>query len=66
MMPYTIYRRERDGTETIIGCTSDAMEAAIMIDADKDNIDYDATYRWHHEPDREAPAYLIADGERKE
>ena len=53
-MPYTIYRKELDGTETVIGCTNDPLEAAVMIDSDKDNIDFDTTYRWHHEPDRNA------------
>lgn len=30
------------------------MEAAIMIDADKDNIDFDAGYRWEHEENRKS------------
>lgn len=54
-MPYTIYRIEPDGSETIIGTAYDAGEASLMIDADRDNIDWDAGYHWVHEEARNEP-----------
>ena len=48
-MPFMIYRIEKDKSETIIGCAYNPTEAALMIDADKDSIDWDAGYHWVHE-----------------
>ena len=48
-MPYMIYRVEKDGTESIIGCAVDAVEAALVIDADRETIDWEAGYHWGHE-----------------
>lgn len=48
-MPCMIYRIERDGTETIIGCAEDAVEAALIIEADKEIIDWEAGYHWVRE-----------------
>lgn len=50
-MPYMIYRIERDNTETIIGCAADAVEAALIIEADKEQIDWEAGYHWVSEKD---------------
>ena len=50
-MPYTVYRIELDGSETVIGCADNWPEAVQMIDADKDNVDFDAGYHWHREDD---------------
>jgi hypothetical protein len=46
---WVIYRIEQDGSETIIGTANDVGEAALVIDNDKDNIDYDAGYHWKKE-----------------
>lgn len=51
-MPYTLYRIEKDGSETIIGTARDAGEASLLIDADKDSIDWEAGYHWVHEDDK--------------
>lgn len=48
-MPYTVYRIERDGGETVIGVAMDYAEAVMIMDADKDNIDFDAGYHWQKE-----------------
>lgn len=48
-MPYTVYRVELDGSETVIGCTDNWAEAVQIIDADKDVIDYNAGYHWVHD-----------------
>ena len=48
-MPYTVYRIELDGSETVIGCADNWPEAVQMIDADKDVVDFDAGYHWHNE-----------------
>lgn len=48
-MPYTLYRIERDGSETIIGTAYNISEASIMIDNDRDCIDYEAGYHWVNE-----------------
>ena len=48
-MPYMIYRVEKDGSESIIGCAVDAVEAALVIEADRENIDWEAGYHWVHE-----------------
>ena len=50
-MPYTLYRIELDGSETVIGTAYDAAEASLMIDNDKDAIDFDAGYHWVREED---------------
>lgn len=41
-----LYRRELDGTETIIGYAADGTEASILMDADREAVDFDAGYRW--------------------
>lgn len=51
-MPYTLYRIEKDGSETIIGTARDAGEASLLIDADKDSIDWEAGYHWVHEENK--------------
>ena len=48
-MPYTVYRLELDGSETVIGYAKDRAEAVMIMDADKENVDFDAGYRWHSE-----------------
>lgn len=51
-MPFTVYRIELDKRETIIGYAKDWSEAVLIIDADKENIDFDAGYHWSNkEPD---------------
>lgn len=51
-MPFTLYRIERDGSETIIGIARDSGEASLLIDADKDSIDWEAGYHWVHEDNK--------------
>ena len=51
-MPWMVYRIELDGTETVIGCAYNESEAALMIDADRDGIDFDAGYHWVHEDNK--------------
>ena len=42
---YSIYRIERDGSETLIGFVNDLKtEWQLLIDADRDNIDFEAGY----------------------
>ena len=43
-MGYTIYRVERDGTETVVACVDDLLEAGIVIEEDRGNIDFEAGY----------------------
>ena len=51
-MPFTVYRMELDGRETIIGYAKDSAEAVMIMDADKENIDFDTGYHWSNkEPD---------------
>lgn len=50
-MPYMIYRIEQDQTETIIGCAEDAVEAALIIEADTEVIDWEAGYHLVREGD---------------
>ena len=54
-MPYMIYRIEHDGSETIIGCAEDAVEATLIIEADKEQIDWDAGYHWVKEEAKNEP-----------
>ena len=53
-MPYMIYRIEKDQTETIIGCAEDAVEATLIIEADKESIDWEAGYHWVKEEAHES------------
>ena len=48
-MAYTVYRLEKNGSETVIGCADDPIQAAILIDEDRRKIDWEASYRWHYE-----------------
>lgn len=51
-MPYTLYRIEQDGSETIIGTAYNISEASIMIDNDRDCIDYEAGYHWVNDEEK--------------
>ena len=42
----TIYRIEKDGTETVIGCADNTADASMIVDADKENVDWEAGYHW--------------------
>lgn len=54
---HTIYRIERDGTETVVAFVDDPIEIGIVIDEDRDKIDYEAGYHIVHEADEPvAPA----------
>lgn len=46
---YTIFRIELDGTKSVVTCVDDAMEIGPAIDADRDAIDYEASYQVAHE-----------------
>jgi hypothetical protein len=46
MMRTPLFRRELNGTETVIGYAADGTEASMLMDADRENIDWDAGYRW--------------------
>ena len=48
-MPYTVYRIEKDLSETVIGYAKNTAEAILIIDADRDNVDFEAGYHWHNE-----------------
>lgn len=48
-MTYTIYRTEKNLSETIIGVAYDMAEACILMENDRDNIDWDAGYRFETE-----------------
>lgn len=45
-MSGTVYRIEPDGSETEIAFIDSAQEFGIVIDEDRDKIDYDAGYRY--------------------
>jgi len=46
MMRTPLFRRELNGTETVIGYAANGTEASMLMDADRENIDWDAGYRW--------------------
>lgn len=41
---YTVYRIERDGTETVIACIDNIEELNLVMAADRDQVDFDAGY----------------------
>jgi len=45
----TIYRIEKDGTETVIGCADNTADASMIVDADKENVDWEAGYHWKND-----------------
>lgn len=45
-MSLTVYRVERDGTETEIAYIDGLDELGTVITEDRDKIDYEATYRY--------------------
>lgn len=40
---YVVYRTNEDGTESVIACVSEE-DIGTVIGADRDNIDWEATY----------------------
>jgi len=48
-MSYTVYRVERDGTKTVVGCTGDAAEIGVIIDEDRGGLDEERRYEVAHE-----------------
>lgn len=44
-MSCTVYRTERDGTETVIACVDDMPDACIVIEEDMRKIDWETGYR---------------------
>jgi hypothetical protein len=44
-MSWTVERKELDGTMVIVGVADDPQEIGIIIDEDRDKIDYEALYR---------------------
>ena len=54
-MPYTVYRIEKDQSETVIGYANHWTQAMVIINADRDNIDFEAGYHWKHEEDKHEP-----------
>lgn len=45
-MSYTIYRVDKtSGEKTVIGCTDDICEIGVIMDDDKDKIDWEADYK---------------------
>ena len=42
---YTLYRKEKDGTETVVAFIDDQIEIGCAIDEDRKKIDYEAQYR---------------------
>ena len=46
---YTLYRKEKDGTETIVAYVDDQIEIGCAIDEDRQKIDYEALYRAENE-----------------
>ena len=64
---HTIYRIERDGTETVVAFVDDPIEIGIVIDEDRDKIDYEAGYHIVHEADEPvAPAPFLLEGSDSE
>lgn len=41
-----IYRKEPDGSETLVGFAVSPSEAAVIVDDDRKKVDYDIGYRW--------------------
>lgn len=50
-MSYTVYRIERDGTETEIAYIDSLLDYEIVKMEDRDKIDYEAGYRCHNNSD---------------
>lgn len=46
MINSPVYRIEPDGSETVIGYAPDLTEAIIIIEEDREKIDYDIGYHW--------------------
>lgn len=42
---YTLYRKERDGTETIVTYVDDQVEIGCVMDEDRQKLDYEPVYR---------------------
>ena len=54
-MPYTVYRIEKNGAETVVGCADDPVQAAILIDEDRRKIDWEPGYRWNYDGGQDEP-----------
>lgn len=42
---YTLYRKEKDGTETVVAYVDDQVEIGCAMDEDRQKLDYEPTYR---------------------
>jgi hypothetical protein len=42
---YALYRKERDGTETLVTYVDDQVEIGCVIDEDRKKLDYEPVYR---------------------
>ena len=43
-MAYTVYRMERNGTETVVACVDDLSEVGQIVCEDREKIDWEAGY----------------------
>ena len=51
-MSWTIYRKDPDGSTTVVGCTDDQAEVGCIIDEDRQRIDWEAEYEVKSEQKR--------------
>lgn len=43
-MPYTVYRMEQNGGETVVACVDDLSEVGQIVCEDREKIDWEAGY----------------------
>ena len=41
---YTLYRKEQDGTKTIVAFVDDQIDIGCVMDEDREKLDYEAVY----------------------
>lgn len=44
-MSWVIYRTDESGAESVVGCTDELNEIGVIIDEDRQKIDWEARYR---------------------
>lgn len=54
-MPFTVYRIERDKSETVIGYADNPFDATAIMTADRDSIDWEAGYHWQNDGGKNEP-----------
>ena len=54
---WTIYRREPDGTENIVAFVDDPAEIGVVMDEDRQKIDYEPLYRTACDDGQEGQAW---------